>query len=71
MNIERARKLKPGDMVHCPPDRGEPGYFGTVCKGALPEEETKKNIHGDEYVWIVVTGHSGLSRHMWPSNRLG
>ncbi len=69
MNIEKARELKVGDRVICPPDRGDAGYSGTVTH--LTENEEYTNIHGDLYRWVSVRLHGTYHSTVWPSNRLG
>lgn len=68
MKIEQARQLKVGQIVHCPADRGDSAYTGKVTHIG---STTEKNINGAEYIWVTVEHQSGLSRHVWPSNRLG
>ena len=62
MDIEEAKKLKVGDKVRFPKDRGEPSGIGIVQSPAMGEYE---NIHGTPYVWIGLKGGG-----VWPSNRL-
>lgn len=64
MKIEEALKLKVGDVVYFPPDRGDPGGYSTV-KFIGANQEIKKNIYGVEYIWVT------LVRGVWPTNRLG
>lgn len=67
MNITQALALVYGALVHCPPDRGEAPYAGTVRHVG---QQVCKNIHGTEYVWVTVRRLDGRSAHVWPSNRL-
>lgn len=67
MNIEQAKKLKVGDRVNCPEDRGAPAFIGKVASVG-PNVST--NINGEEYVWVTVKGPHGFSAGVWPSNRL-
>ncbi len=65
MNIEKAKRLKVGDVVGYPSDRGNPGGFSKVKY--VPENPVVyKNIHDVEYIWVSLEC-GGL----WPSNRLG
>ena len=66
MDISKAKNLKVGNTVHCPSDRGEAAYSGTVTHVST---ETNKNIHNTEYLWVTVKKNSHTS-HVWPSNRL-
>jgi hypothetical protein len=66
MDLKKAKSLKKGMIVHCPPDRVIPGHTGTVEHiGA----DVYRNLQGADYIWITVKGphHSSV----WPSNRLG
>ena len=66
MDIQRALKLKVGDVAHCPADRGDAAYTGKVV-------HVSGNITthlGKEFIWVTVSDGHG-SRHVWPSNRLG
>lgn len=65
MNIEEAKKLKVGDVVQYPPDRGDPGGYSKV-KHVTGNPTVYKNIHDVEYIWVSLEC-GGL----WPSNRLG
>lgn len=69
MHITKARKLKVGDRVSCPADRGDPAFTGQV---SWVQADAKAAIaHGSsaEYIWVEVQGQSKKS--VWPSNRLG
>lgn len=68
MNIEKARKLKLGDTVRCPSDRGAPAFIGKVS--FIQPDLVNKNHVGEEYVWVNVS-KNGKSAGVWPSNRLG
>ena len=71
MDLERARKLKIGDSVACPPDRGESGYIGVVTH-LQADATAQTNIHDVPYIWITVRKSGGVgTAHVWPSNRLG
>lgn len=69
MRLEQARKLRNGQQVHVPADRGQPGYVGIVdqddCRTALEHRAS----NGARFIWVKVKGarHSSI----WPSNRLG
>jgi hypothetical protein len=69
MNIEDARKLKVGDRVRCPADRGNPAFIGVVTYysgiGA-----THANV-SEPFLWVNVSTIYGLNAGVWPSNRLG
>ena len=64
MNIEKAKRLKVGDVVAYPSDNGSPGGYSTV-KYAPKNPNVYKNIYGVEYIWVSLSC-GGL----WPSNRL-
>lgn len=67
MNIERAKKLRRGDTVFCPADRGDKAYTGQVTHvGALGS--VSHNHDGQAYIWVEVQGPHHKS--VWPSNRL-
>jgi hypothetical protein len=69
MNIEIARRLKPGHLVTCPADGGEPAYSGRV---AFVGANEYRNDQGAPYVWVTVERvHLPRTKHVWPSNRLG
>jgi hypothetical protein len=57
-----------GAHVHCPADRGDKAYTGTVRH---VDGTVNKNIHGVPYVWVTVQRIPDRSRHVWPSHRLG
>lgn len=68
MNIDQARKLRPGDTVACPADRGEAAFQGKVTSidvDAVPS----RTPDGTEYIWVEVKGP--WHKSVWPSNRLG
>ncbi len=61
--------LRIGDKVHCPPDRGDNAYVGTVthiaptlCTHACLEKP---------FIWVTVRHPDFKSSAVWPSNRLG
>ncbi len=65
MKIETALKLKRGQCVQCPPDRGDAGFYGKVTSvGAVVDR-----VHNSEFIWVEVQGPHHKS--VWPSNRLG
>lgn len=71
MKIEEARKLKYGQRVSCPADRGSPAFTGTV------RTETELIAHAQvyttndvEFIWIEVQ-YPDRHKAVWPSNRLG
>lgn len=71
MDLAKAKALKAGQTVQCPPDRGESAYSGSVqVDGTWDYSEAKvhKNLVGVEFIWVMVKG-AGRTR-MWPSNRL-
>lgn len=57
-----------GTRVHCPADRGDPAYDGTVRHIGT---DVQTNIHGVKYVWVTVQSITGAQRGVWPSHRLG
>lgn len=65
----KAKKLKRGDTVHFPEDRGEPAGCGTVQLDTS-DNIVYTNIYKDEYVWVNVKYSNGR-KALWPSNRLG
>lgn len=67
MIIEQALKLKPGDWVTYPPDRGDPGGRGQV---RYLYDIVEKNIQGQEYIRIHVHQPNLGRTSVWPSNRL-
>ncbi len=67
MDIQRALKLKPGQSVNCPPDRGSAAFRGRVSFGFVPGD-IQHNHAGVAFIWVPVTGGLG---GVWPSNRLG
>lgn len=66
-NIKLAMNLLAGDKVHCPADRGDAAFIGTVT--VPPTGQTKENIHGTPYTWVSVADQTGR-KSVWPSNRL-
>lgn len=64
MDLQRALKLKPGDLVACPPDRGGPGFAGRVAAGFTPGD-IQRNHAGAAFIWAQL-----VSGGLWPSNRL-
>lgn len=67
MNIERARKLKVGDRVYYPADRGDPAGDGRVT-AVFPAECTHMNQA--PFIWVEVQ-MPGIRKTVWPTNRLG
>lgn len=63
MNIERAKKLKAGNIVRFPEDRGSPAGVDRVKHVG---ESVAETVSGTEYVWITT-----YLNGVWPSNRLG
>lgn len=61
----------PGDRVHCPSDRGDAPYEGTIT---FLDKTINTNIHGVPYVWCTVRplpySHKKVGG-VWPSHRLG
>lgn len=66
MDIKSAKALLWGSTVHYPEDRGEPAGSGRVVNVGTV---VHKNIHGVEYIWVVVRYHKWREA-TWPSNRL-
>lgn len=66
MNIEQARKLVYGSVVHYPADRGSPAGRGFVRHVGVLESQSLK---GAAYIWVTVE-QADLRRAVWPSNRL-
>lgn len=71
MELADARKLKYGDRVRCPADRGDPAYEGTVRSSDCNTKALSSHM-GKEFIWVLVQqpGPRGY-RSVWPSNRLG
>ena len=69
MNLQQARKLKPGSKVKYPCDRGSPAGIGEVTSADLTEAIKQTNIHGTEFIWVSVR-HSPVQVSVWPSHRL-
>lgn len=65
--MESHNSFKVGQIVKCPPDRGEVGYSGEIVR---INEEVNFNYKGIPYRWIIVK-KDNKTRHVWPSNRLG
>lgn len=67
MHIEKARKLKPGDRVHYPANRGDRAGYGTVRW-----VETGESVRFDGVLFKWVEVYMPAERHasMWPSCRL-
>jgi len=69
MQVSEAKQLKYGQQVHCPADRGEPAFVGTVTSEGLDTAPVHK--YPDlEFIWIEVM-RPGRHKSVWPSNRLG
>lgn len=65
MTLEEARKIKVGDRVSCPPDRGDAGYRGVV------EAVFGEVIGGmTQYIPFVVRHSLEGHKSVWPSTRL-
>lgn len=67
MHIDKARKLAVGDLVICPPDRGDAGFAGKITR-VDTSQKSSRNIDGHEYIGVTVQGPHGKA--VWPSNRL-
>ncbi len=63
MTVGQAKKLKIGDYVNFPSDRGNKAGKGKVVSVS---EGINKNIDNVEYVWVGLENPCGV----WPSNRL-
>lgn len=63
----RIDQIKLNATVHCPADRGEAAYTGTVTHIG---QDRQKAFNGVEYVWVSVRRNAGGTTHVWPSNRL-
>lgn len=63
MDIE---KVKLGQTVHCPEDRGGAPYKGVVT---FVGTEVMQNDQGIDYIWVTVKDQWS-DAHVWPSNRL-
>lgn len=69
MKIEQARKLKYGQTVHCPADRGEKAFTGTVRSEDCATSPSHLTHRQECFIWVEVQGPHHKS--VWPSNRLG
>ncbi len=67
MLIEQALKLQPGQVVHCPEDRGQEGYTGHVEHRSDDVNDTHDGR--SKYIWVSVRHRRGHAS-VWPSNRL-
>lgn len=68
MNIEKARQLKPGDIVHYPNEADGKGAFTGFVTYIAPGEQA--NYAGVPYLWVHVRNKSLGFDTVWPSNRL-
>lgn len=66
MHLDKAKTLKYGDKVRCPPDTGIMGYVGVVTFVGSIEYSNDK---GEPFIWITVK-KSPRRSSVWPSNRL-
>jgi hypothetical protein len=70
MDIERARQLKPGDIVHFPADMGQPAGYGRV--EGIAHQTTPQSTRADVELFVsVLVRLPGSHASVWPSNRLG
>jgi hypothetical protein len=69
VRVDQAKKLKYGQRVSCPPDRGSAGFTGTVRTENLDQAIVNNHPNGGDYIWVEVMGPTHKS--VWPSNRLG
>ena len=67
MTLDQAKRLRPGTLVHCPADRGDGPYTGTVVGVDSVEFENVMNV---PYVLVEVQHSEHGTKHLWPSNRL-
>lgn len=65
--VNPLRVFKVGDRVNCPPDRGQPGYTGTV---EYVDTTENKAFSGSPYNWVNVRRDDTKTAHVWPSSRL-
>lgn len=63
MNVQLALKLKVGQRVYFPADRGSQAGNGIVANVGTT---INKSFSGAEYVWVGLLDAKGV----WPSNRL-
>lgn len=64
----RNRMPKVGDVVTCPPDRGDASYTGRIEH----VDPTRYDSNGTPYVWATVRRSTDArSAHVWPSHRIG
>lgn len=64
MHISKALKLKSGDVVRYPSNRGIQGGTSRI-RHVSENPIIQKNMLGHEYIWITLE-----SGGVWPSNRL-
>lgn len=67
MTVEEAKKLRIGQWVQCPADRGAAPFAGRVRSVGV---EVYTNIRGTMYVWVHVSGQGRPGSSVWPSNRI-
>ena len=73
MNIESALKLKPGQQIWFPADRGDCAGCGVVVHA---DTDVQRSFLGQEYVWVLIEFYDHymppkyVRRAVWPSNRL-
>lgn len=68
MDIHKAQVLKPGAVVHCPGDRGDAPFTGTVVGVGAHVNVA----NGKSFVWVEVQHpYPSNRKSVWPSNRLG
>jgi hypothetical protein len=67
MHIDQALRLRPGQVVRWPEDRGQEAYSGRIDHKS---DEVSETYDGKtKYIWVSVRhprGHASV----WPSNRL-
>lgn len=66
VDIEKAKKIRIGQIVNYPADRGEAAGSGRVT---FTQPLVYSNASGVEYVWVNVRKPDGSSA-VWQSNRL-
>ena len=67
MNIEKARALKVGSLVHFPADRGDKAGYGYVSHISLIEQT---HMGGKPFLWVTIKLPGCRTSAVWPSNRV-
>jgi len=66
MDIQKALRLRVGDTVSFPSDRGSPAGSAKIVSTSGASAAINHNIYDQPYIWIGLEAPNGV----WPSNRL-